>query len=216
MLNKDVVSQIRKSPESGITLGVILNVFIIFSAPMPSLKKNGTGAGQRVLGGQPQKLPYQIQITREGFFGEIGHQCGAVLVSPKFVLTAKHCIFEPYSDRIINQNEFALLAGGFISKDPNAQKRRIGRYIPINRSIDPIDPTNEIPYNPDIVMIEVDTPFDINEEVIPACLPNIPAPIGSNCVCKVQLNLPLTEIQVVFSYSQYQDLRWITLILHHQ
>ena len=203
MLNKDVVSQIRKSPESGITLGVILNVFIIFSAPMPSLKKNGTGAGQRVLGGQPQKLPYQIQITREGFFGEIGHQCGAVLVSPKFVLTAKHCIFEPYSDRIINQNEFALLAGGFISKDPNAQKRRIARYIPINRSSDDfIEPTIEDPYSPDIVMFEVDTPFDINEKVIPACLPNRPAPIRSNCVGKVQLNLSCKRNQnCFFSYS---------------
>ena len=180
---------------------------------MPTL--NGTG--------HPQKLPYQIQIMREIILDDgvhIVHHCGAVLVSPKFVLTARYCIFDGLDeDRIINRRELELLAGGF-GIDPNAQKRRIGRYIPINRSIDPIDPTNEIPYNPDIVMIEVDTeldtPFDINEEVIPAYLPNIPAPIGSNCVCKVRLNLPLTEIQVVFSYSQYQDLRWITLILHHQ
>ena len=147
--------------------------------------------------------PYQIQIMREIILDDgvnIVHHCGAVLVSPKFVLTARYCIFDGLDeDRIINRRELELLAGGF-GIDSNAQKRRIGRYIPINRSIDPTDPTNEIPYNPDIVMIEVDRPFDINEEVIPACLPNIIAPIGSNCVCKIQLNLPLTEIQVVFSY----------------
>ena len=139
---------------------------------MPSLSKNGTG--QRVLGGQPQKLPYQIQLAREVPSG-IVHHCGAVLVSPKFVLTAKHCIY------YINPREFVLLAGGFISADPNAQKRHIVRYIPINRSIDPTTTTND----PDIVIIEVDTPFDINKEVIPACLPNKPAPINSNCVGKV-------------------------------
>ena len=161
---------------------------------MPSLKKNETG--QRVLGGHPLKLPYQIQITRKvAYFGSyrIDHKCGAVLVSPKFVLTAKHCIFDATKDKngkvielkIIPVKELELLAGGFLSKDPNAQKRRIGRYIPINLR----NGTSFFPYDPDIVMIEVDTPFDITQDVIPACLPSRPAPISSNCVGKVQIKI---------------------------
>ena len=142
---------------------------------MPSLKTNGTG--QRVLGGHPQRLPYQIQIIRKvapDGVGWVMHECGAVLVSPKFVLTAKHCIYD--GDSIIDQNELELLAGGFISIDNKAQNRRIARYITIS---------SEWPIQPDIAMIEVDTPFDINKDVIPACLPNRPAPIGSKCVGKV-------------------------------
>ena len=94
------------------------------------------------------------------------------------MLTAKYCIFDATKDKyekvidlkIIPLKELELLVGGFLSKDPNWQKRRIGRYIPINNK--GMVPASLIfPYDPDIVMIEVDTPFEKTEEVDPACLP---------------------------------------------
>ena len=84
----------------------ILNGCIIFPAPMPSLNEAG----------HPQKLPYQIQIMREIILDDgvnIVHHCGAVLVSPKFVLTARYCIFDGLDeDRIINHAQFSPRKGG--------------------------------------------------------------------------------------------------------
>jgi len=56
-----------------------------FSAEMPVLNGDST---LRIINGEPIHLKYQLQMRLKS---DGSHQCGAVLISPSFALTAHHC-----------------------------------------------------------------------------------------------------------------------------
>ena len=100
---------------------------------MPQLK---SGVMARVINGEsilPNQVPYQIEVIRN-IDGNDTHWCGGTLVSPKFVVTAKHCLFNkiknPFTEKLVRvepipHQEIVLLAGGYRHNDINAQVRYV-------------------------------------------------------------------------------------------
>ena len=128
---------------------------------MPKLAEKSVGS--RVVNGSStgKPLPYQLQIREDN--RNIG--CSAVLISPRFALSAHHCTH----DIEIGITNSTLAAGVYtrMDKDKIGQVRRI-------KDIKQLHHTNGQPQklkDPDIVVIEVNEPFEMNEFVRPACLP---------------------------------------------
>ena len=91
--------------------------------------------------------------------------CSAVLISPRFALSAHHCT----DDIVVGITNTTLAAGvyTFFDRDKIGQIRTI-------KDIKQLHHTNgqeQKPNDPDIVVIEVNEPFEMNEFVRPACLP---------------------------------------------
>ena len=122
---------------------------------MPTLSDDSS---VRIINGEPMPIQYQLQLRHFGL-----PKCGAVLISPSFALTAHHC-FGNYK-----KEDITIHAGGYKKYDKNTQKRRIEKYIQLAK-------------NADIVILKVTEPFDINDDVKPACLPTRPVPFDTPCV----------------------------------
>ena len=120
----------------------------------------------RIINGEPMPLPYQLQMRH---FGR--HKCGAVLISPSFALTAEHCFWNK------EEKDITIHAGGYTKKDKNTQIRRIDKFIQLENK-----DSSQAPGYPDIVILKVNKPFDINDNVKPACLPTRPVPYDTPCV----------------------------------
>ncbi|CAG5103108.1 Oidioi.mRNA.OKI2018_I69.chr1.g619.t1.cds [Oikopleura dioica] len=115
-------------------------------------------------------LPWQVLIRGRNV-------CGGTLVSMKHVISAAHCF----------QNKDENFAWGVISAgnifrvhnpmnpEPGRQERNFGKYIP-HRSYDPKTNSN------DICIIVTDRPFQYNEYVRPACLPEFKAERNAGCI----------------------------------
>ena len=130
-------------------------------------------AGSRVVNGSStgKPFPYQLQLRRNN-----RHKCGAVLISPRFALSAHHCVLYD-----LNKVEvFSLVAGAYTSWDTD----KIGQVRTI-KNIKQLHHTNgqpQKPKDPDIVIIEVHEPFEMTPFVRPACLPTRKALPGETCI----------------------------------
>ena len=121
----------------------------------------------RIINGEPMQSQYQLQMRQ---FGR-KHFCGAVLISPSFALTAEHCFWNH------DKKHITIHAGGYTRSDKNTQIRRIEKFIQlVNKD------HSQAPGYPDIVILKVTEPFDINDDVKPACLPTRPVPYDTPCV----------------------------------
>ena len=146
--------------------------------------------GQRIYLGNPTKrpLPYQLSLVYEkGSYSQ--HTCGAVLISPGFVLTARHCVYNVSAEngflplekwKRIPVKYFKLFTEahkikyeGNLLRYENSQMRLIKKVIPfftdLNKKVD-------------LVMIELTEPFKLNDKVMPACLPNRPVEPMTKCI----------------------------------
>ena len=124
-------------------------------------------------------LPYQLRLTVTYPQGG-GRGCGAVIVSPHYAVTAYHCIADNYG--IMYSNKFVTVyAGAYnldnLHLDKNVQKRGVRRMTPIN------DKDGSRYYIvPDLAVLLLDEPLQMNEFVTPACLPTKEAPINEECI----------------------------------
>ena len=132
-----------------------------------------------------EPLPYQLRLILRN-----SSHCGATLLSPNIALTAFHCIAKnlgDYWDPIFGMEptkDFVVYAGAFeydeYKKDENrknVQKRGIRKARPINNKD---GSRNNI--SPDLAVLILDEPFEMNEFVTPACLPTREVPIGEDCI----------------------------------
>ena len=121
-------------------------------------------------------LPFQLRLVRlDGFV------CGAVIVSPSYAVTAYHCIKKKYGTGMIPNYFVTLYAGAYnldnLRLDKNVQKRGVRRMTPINDK-------DGSRYNsvPDLAVLHLDEPLQMNEFVTPACLPTKEVPMNEECI----------------------------------
>ena len=124
-------------------------------------------------------FPYQLRLHFKGNFN-----CGAVLLSPNIALTAFHCIAYFNRFHVVTGmkaiKDFEVYAGVYESKVDNnmdVQKRGVIKAFEINTK-------NDSRYNlvPDLAVLILDEPLEMNEYVTPACLPTREAPMGEECI----------------------------------
>ncbi|XP_051869414.1 coagulation factor VII-like [Pristis pectinata] len=99
--------------------------------------------------------PWQIFLTNKG-----GFLCGAVLLSPQWVITAAHCTYDK------RREDLQAVAGEHVlnEEEGTEQKRNVSEMIQHEN------------YNPntvdnDIAMLKLDVPITLNDYAVPICLP---------------------------------------------
>ncbi|XP_065263532.1 ovochymase-1 [Emys orbicularis] len=125
---------------------------------------------RRVVGGEeacPHCWPWQAGLQ---FLGD--HQCGGVVISPTWVLTAAHCI---QTNRPLH---WTVIVGDHdrILKESTEQVRRV-KTIVVHPDFDTVS------YDSDIALIQLDVPLEYNTVVRPICLPNSTQPFSSSVLC---------------------------------
>uniref|UniRef100_A0A3B3DUN7 ST14 transmembrane serine protease matriptase n=1 Tax=Oryzias melastigma TaxID=30732 RepID=A0A3B3DUN7_ORYME len=117
----------------------------------------------RIVGGQNAELgewPWQVSLH----FQTQGHVCGASIISEKWLLSASHCFRYSYDGL---QSQFSFDA---------AQSRKVKRII--------THPSyNDITYDYDIALMELEEPLEFTKTVQPICLPAATHvfPMGMSC-----------------------------------
>ncbi|NP_001098315.1 plasminogen isoform X1 [Oryzias latipes] len=122
----------------------------------------------RIVGGcqsRPHSWPWQISLrTSSGI-----HFCGGTLIDPQWVLTAKHCL-----ERSTRPSAYKVLMGIHKERaiEPSKQERRLEKIV-------------QGPIGVDIALLKLDRPADINDKVLPACLPEKDYTVPSDTGCYV-------------------------------
>ena len=107
-------------------------------------------------------LPYQLRLDYQGYI----FHCGATLISSKYAITAGHCLLIrtfgisglPISVPA-DVTKFEVVAGAY-TKTEHGQRRRIKSITK------PYDEQNWKWPLPDLVILELETPFDLMKGMI--------------------------------------------------
>ncbi|XP_075796837.1 ovochymase-1 isoform X2 [Pelodiscus sinensis] len=126
---------------------------------------------RRVVGGEeacPHCWPWQAGLQ---FLGD--HQCGGVVISPTWVLTAAHCIQS--KSRPLH---WTVLVGDHdrTLKESTEQVRQV-KTVVVHPDFD------RVSYDSDIALIQLDIPLEYNSVVRPVCLPNSTEPLSPSGLC---------------------------------
>lgn len=147
------------------------------TTPKPYVAKRDCGIRQpmktregRIVGGRDSQLgefPWSVLIretTLLGFF--VKTKCGGVLIDVKWVLTAAHCQPGIFGSLVIVVGDYEL-GGGKGQPMTGRMKpiiRKVKRMI-IHRDYNPSN------FDNDIALLELETPYQIQPNVVPICLP---------------------------------------------
>jgi len=119
-------------------------------ASMPTFMQNA----DRIVGGEaaPSMIPWQVAMLSGSF-----QFCGGTVLDSCTILTAAHC----------NINTGHSIRAGSTNKQTGGQVRGISQVIS----------NNDLPYNSnslnnDWVIVKLDSPLELNDDVQPACLPS--------------------------------------------
>ncbi|KAM3926881.1 ovochymase-1 [Leptodactylus fuscus] len=126
----------------------------------------------RIVGGEescPNCWPWQVLIMYQGRF-----QCGGVIISPQWILTAAHCLSSS------DPSHYHLRAGihDRLLNESSRQDRMV-HSIAAHEMYSPI--TNDY----DIALIRLAEELTFNDFVRPVCLPKMEDPLESTSLCVV-------------------------------
>jgi len=106
---------------------------------------------------KPGAWPWIVSI-QNGYIAS--HFCGGTILTPNWVLTASHCVYGKQN----NPGYFRMVAGVHDSYRPEGTQQKVGAKRVI---IHPDYQTHFV----DIALIELSTPFILNDRVAKVCMP---------------------------------------------
>lgn len=130
-------------------VGCILSIVVHFVSA-------GLSYSYRINGGQETEIelaPFMASL-REGGDGNFKHLCGAVIISPKYLLTAAQCF---YSEQV---DWFGVTVGTNEKNDASVDIHSIKRIV-VHEEYDAF----AAPFKHDIALIELDEPLKFSNRV---------------------------------------------------
>uniref|UniRef100_A0A3Q4G7T7 ST14 transmembrane serine protease matriptase a n=1 Tax=Neolamprologus brichardi TaxID=32507 RepID=A0A3Q4G7T7_NEOBR len=123
------------------------------------------GRTQRIVGGQNAEqgeFPWQVSLHAK----TLGHVCGASLISPKWLVTAAHCVQDEGSLKLSQPGSWEIYLGVHTQKmlGSPVQKRNLKQVIPHPNY-------NQFTFDTDIALMELDSPVTYSDYIKPICLP---------------------------------------------
>uniref|UniRef100_A0A667XAX5 Suppressor of tumorigenicity 14 protein homolog n=1 Tax=Myripristis murdjan TaxID=586833 RepID=A0A667XAX5_9TELE len=119
----------------------------------------------RIVGGQDAEegeFPWQVSLQVKKY----GHVCGASIISPRWLVTAAHCVQDDATNRFSQPGTWEALLGLHIQK-------QIGRNV-VRRNLRQVishPHYNEYTFDNDIALMELDGPVSYTDYIRPICLP---------------------------------------------
>ncbi|KAF3847415.1 hypothetical protein F7725_020443 [Dissostichus mawsoni] len=120
----------------------------------------------RIVGGQDTEegeYPWQVSLHIKNF----GHVCGATIISPRWLVTAAHCVQDDGRTRYSQPGTWEVYLGLHI-------QRKIGSSV-VKKNLKKIIPHpnyNEYTFDNDIALMELDSPVTFSDYIQPICLPS--------------------------------------------
>ncbi|XP_060937487.1 suppressor of tumorigenicity 14 protein homolog [Limanda limanda] len=130
----------------------------------------------RIVGGQNAEMgewPWQVSLH----FQNYGHTCGASIISNKWLLTAAHCFVtrDPANHMASNWLTYSGMQDQF--KQDGVQRRNVKKIISH-------PDYNQMTFDYDIALLELNEPLEFTNTLQPICLPSSSHifPAGMSCV----------------------------------
>ncbi|KAM8903438.1 ST14 transmembrane serine protease matriptase a [Spinachia spinachia] len=119
----------------------------------------------RIVGGENTEegeFPWQVSLHVKGS----GHVCGASIISPKWLVTAAHCVQDDTRTRYSQPGTWEAYLGLHIQGNTKTSvvKRNLKQIIPHPNY-------NAYTYDNDIALMELDSPVTYSDYIRPICLP---------------------------------------------
>ncbi|KAE8295025.1 Suppressor of tumorigenicity 14 protein-like protein [Larimichthys crocea] len=119
----------------------------------------------RIVGGEDAdegEFPWQVSLHVKNF----GHVCGASIISPRWLVTAAHCVQDDGRTRYSQPGTWEAYLGLHTQgKLGSAVKRNLKQVISHPNY-------NAYTYDNDIALMELDSPVSYNDFIRPICLPS--------------------------------------------
>jgi len=122
-------------------------------ATMPQFMQDAN----RIVGGEaaPSMIPWQVAMLSNGW-----QFCGGTILDACTILSARHCFTS-------TSTSGKTIRAGSTNKYSGGQTRGISQVI-----WDTANPYNSQTLNNDWVILKLDSPLELNDDVLPACLPS--------------------------------------------
>ncbi|XP_044211137.1 ST14 transmembrane serine protease matriptase a [Thunnus albacares] len=119
----------------------------------------------RIVGGQDAEegeFPWQVSLHVK----EYGHVCGASIISPRWLVTAAHCVQDDGRTRFSQPGTWEAYLGLHTQRNTGSKvvKRNLKQIIPHPNY-------NAYTFDNDIALMELDSPVTYSDYIRPICLP---------------------------------------------
>lgn len=119
----------------------------------------------RIVGGQDAEageFPWQVSLHVKGS----SHVCGASIISPRWLVTAAHCVQDDGRTRFSQPGTWEAYLGLHMQRNIGTMvaKRNLKKIIPHPNY-------NDVTFDNDIALMELDSPVTYSDYIQPICLP---------------------------------------------
>ncbi|XP_044060073.1 ST14 transmembrane serine protease matriptase a [Siniperca chuatsi] len=118
----------------------------------------------RIVGGQDAEegeFPWQVSLHVKSF----GHVCGASIISPRWLVTAAHCVQDDGKTRFSQPGTWEAYLGLHTQQKSAGVKKNLKQIIPHPNY-------NAYTFDNDIALMELESPVTYSDYIRPICLPS--------------------------------------------